>query len=827
MRLSTRLMLAMVALVLFTAAAVALLSYRNILAVVLPRSLDIMDTHTNLVAVALQRSVDGAHADVASFRSIIGLDEIMEATQGDTRQASGFTLAQLCERISRRLKAELEAKPSYLQFRIIGVADSGREIVRVERTEREGPVRIVPADDLQSKGDRPYFLKAITRRAGEIDVSAVELNQERGAIETPPVPTLRVATPVFARSGQLFGIITINVDLRPAFDELRASARPYTSVYVVDERGDYLVHPDRSLEFGFEFGRTARIQSDFPDLAGALKAGDMEPAIINGKGGSRFGVALASVALARGPRVTVIEAIPYDRILASTVAVRNSSIIAASGATIIAVFLAVIVARGLSRPLTQMAGAVQSFARGETATVPITASGEIGLLARAFEQMRTEVRAKTAELEYEIKERQRVFDTSLDLIFVTDRKGHLLRVNPASTAILGYEPHDMAGHSVANFIHPDDLESMRREMIGSRRGRSKRSFDCRYTHKDGQVVPMAWSGVWSEPEEKYYFFGRDMRERTKLEQQLRQAQKMDAIGQLTGGVAHDFNNILTVITSTIDILAESVADRPQAGAIVKLIDGAAERGTELTQRLLAFARRQPLQPRDTDINALIRETEKLLRPLLGAQIDIEVALGTDVWHAMIDRNQLSTALVNLTVNARDAMPDGGKLTIETENVMLDEAYAETQSEVRPGPYALIAVSDTGTGIPAKLVDKVFEPFFTTKGVGKGTGLGLSMVFGFVKQSGGHIKIYSEVGHGTTVKLYLPRASGADATQTVAPADLAPVQTGSETILVAEDDPLVRNNLVTQLRSLGYTTHAAADAQEALACSRAASASTCC
>jgi CheY-like chemotaxis protein len=245
-----------------------------------------------------------------------------------------------------------------------------------------------------------------------------------------------------------------------------------------------------------------------------------------------------------------------------------------------------------------------------------------------------------------------------------------------------------------------------------------------------------------------------------------------------------------------------------------LIDQAATRGADLTQQLLAFARRQPLEPRETDVNDLVVNTAKLLRPTLGEQIEIESMLEEDAWRAMIDPSQLSSALINLAVNARDAMPDGGKLTLETGNVMLDEAYSQSNPEVKPGPYVMVAVSDTGAGIPATVRDKVFEPFFTTKEIGKGTGLGLSMVYGFVKQSGGHIKIYSEEGHGTTIKLYLPRT--AEESLPIADVASATVTGGNEAILVVEDDELVRNYVIAQLNSLGYATLAAASAAEALA-----------
>jgi PAS domain S-box-containing protein len=539
----------------------------------------------------------------------------------------------------------------------------------------------------------------------------------------------------------------------------------------------------------------------------------------------------------------------------------------------------------------------------------------------------------------ELEERRLIFETSLDLMLVTDGFGNLVNVSPSSFAVLGYRPEDMVGHNAVEFIKPQDLDPTREEMREARRGKQLRNFETRYVHKDGHVVPLAWSGVWLESAKRHFFIGRDMTElkrmaeaerevketlaavidaspvaivciapdrtvmiwsraaelifgytaqetvgrlynlvpeneaaefdklleRTlvgetirdirvqrrrkdgsivdisydaapmfgaagvrgaafafsditesnKMEQQLRQGQRLEAVGQLTGGVAHDFNNLLTVITSTIDILADAVSDRPEIAAIAKLIGEAADRGAALTAQLLAFARKQPLQPRETDVNKLMVDAAKLLRPTLGENIEIMTKFDEAAWPALIDPTQLTTAVINLAVNARDAMADGGKLTIETANVVLDEDYASVNGDVVPGPYVMIAVSDTGAGIPAEIRDKVFEPFFSTKGVGKGTGLGLSMVYGFVKQSGGHIKIYSELGTGTTIKLYLPQA-GAEASELADAAPELEIAGGGETILVVEDDALVRASVTTQLESLGYRTITAANATEALA-----------
>ena len=442
-----------------------------------------------------------------------------------------------------------------------------------------------------------------------------------------------------------------------------------------------------------------------------------------------------------------------------------------------------------------------------------SASGDIVGASKTARDI-TETNRTQKALSQEIEERRRIFETSHDLILVTDTAGNFVQVSPSALTIIGYDPAEMIGHSAVEFIHPDDLENTRNEMRAARRGQNKRNFETQYIHKDGRAIALNWTGTWSEPVRRHFFIGRDLTEKQAADAQIRQVQKMDAVGQLTGGVAHDFNNILTVITGTIGILEEAVADRPDLVAIARLIDEAAERGANLTKHLLAFARKQPLQPTEVDVNRLALEAAKLLHPTLGEHIEITPMLADDAWTAMVDPNQLTTAILNLALNARDAMPNGGKLALETRNVYLDESYASMHSEVTVGHYVMVAVSDSGTGIPAALLEKVFDPFFTTKEVGKGTGLGLSMVFGFVKQSGGHIKIYSEEGHGTSVKIYLPRATGL--AQTDAEATLSSsIEGGKEAILVVEDDALVRRYVITQIESLGYTTYEAANAAEAL------------
>jgi signal transduction histidine kinase len=308
--------------------------------------------------------------------------------------------------------------------------------------------------------------------------------------------------------------------------------------------------------------------------------------------------------------------------------------------------------------------------------------------------------------------------------------------------------------------------------------------------------------------------GIDVTELKHAEAQLAHAQKMEAIGQLTGGVAHDFNNLLTAILLNADVLADRMTDdklRPLAEATRM----AAERGADLTRRLLAFGRRQTLEPRPTDVNALVTGMEQLMRRTLGEHIAIDIRAGPDLWPATVDPGQLEAAVVNLALNARDAMPQGGRITIETGNVELDEGYTSLNADVRAGDYIMVAVGDTGSGMTADVVSRAFEPFFTTKEVGKGTGLGLSMIYGFVKQSGGHARIYSEVGVGTVVKLYLPRSHEPAAATAGRQKTKVELPTGGETILLVEDDPLVRKHTESQLLALGYRVVAAENAAEAI------------
>jgi PAS domain S-box-containing protein len=417
---------------------------------------------------------------------------------------------------------------------------------------------------------------------------------------------------------------------------------------------------------------------------------------------------------------------------------------------------------------------------------------------------------------------QAVIDTALDAFVQIDSRGTVLLWSPKAETMLGWTRDEVIGKNLGEMLVCGDKQTPCSERIGLAlrkldEGIPGWRYETITKHRDGTeiITEVSLTALRRRDAVIINMFLRDITQSRAAEEQLKHAQKMESVGELTGGLAHDFNNMLTVITGTIDILAEAVADKPQLAAIAALISGAADRGTELTANLLAFARKQPLQPRAIDTNALMLEVCKLLQPTLGRQVEVEADLGTDVWPALVDPGQLSSALVNLAINARDAMPDGGKLLLTTSNIEIAAPDTKFNNLLATGNYVLIAVTDSGTGMSDAVLDKVFEPFFSTKEPGRGTGLGLSMVYGFVKQSGGHIEAVSHLGHGTTFRIYLPKA--VEQPKPVSqPAGGTRTTGGNETILCVEDDASVSSLVQTQLQSLGYKTVHAANAAEALA-----------
>src|SRR6266851_3318401 len=424
-------------------------------------------------------------------------------------------------------------------------------------------------------------------------------------------------------------------------------------------------------------------------------------------------------------------------------------------------------------------------------------------------------------VEEKTRERDRIWNVSQDLLVVADRNGVWRTVNPAWTRTLGWSEAELLNRTSEWLEHPDDGGMTRAQVNRLGVNEATVRFESRFRHKDGSYRWLSWTGV--PDQDRIYAVARDVTaekaaaERLKVtEEALLQSQKMEAVGQLTGGIAHDFNNLLTGIVGSLDLL-QTRLNQGRTDNVARYIDAAmtsANRAAALTHRLLAFARRQPLIPKSVDANQLVVSLEDLLRRTIGETIDLKIVAANDLWLTLCDPNQLESALLNLAINARDAMPGGGKLTISTANVRLDGVTADTPA-LSPGDYICIGVTDTGIGMSAEVAARAFDPFFTTKPIGQGTGLGLSMIYGFARQSNGHVTIDSKLGRGTSVKLYLPRHHGDTASELASAIGAAEHGVTGETVLVVEDEPVVRAVILEMLGDQGYRTLEAFDGPSGL------------
>ena len=437
----------------------------------------------------------------------------------------------------------------------------------------------------------------------------------------------------------------------------------------------------------------------------------------------------------------------------------------------------------------------------------------------ALRELNTSLEQRVAE---RTQERDRIWQVSRDLLGVAAADGTWISVNPAWTTILGWLPDEIRGRTSEWLEHPDDKRKMRNAVASLAIPEQNAEFESSFRTRQGDYRILSWTAV--NVDGFLYCVARDITEQRrqhdaldKAEDALRQAQKMEAVGQLTGGLAHDFNNLLTGISGALELLQIRISQGryKDVERYISTAQGAANRAAALTHRLLAFSRRQTLDPKATDVNRLVTNMTDLINNTLGPEVEMTMTTAPDLWTTLVDPNQLENALLNLCINARDAMPDGGKLKIETANRTFDSVQAFS-FEMRPGGYVCLSVTDTGTGMSDEVVQRAFDPFYTTKPLGQGTGLGLSMIYGFAKQTGGQVRISSEIGRGTTIYLFLPQHSeqekAADASANFSSAPRAGV---GETVLIVDDEPSVRMLVTEVLAELGYTAIESADGASAL------------
>ena len=459
---------------------------------------------------------------------------------------------------------------------------------------------------------------------------------------------------------------------------------------------------------------------------------------------------------------------------------------------------------------------------------PNGVGGVLVLVSETTEQVQAEIRYHelNSHLEQEVerrgRDRDRIWAHSRDLLVILDPSGIIKDVNPICLQMLGFTPEEMVGRNCVDFLHPEDVRKTKDTLLIAA-SQQLDSFENRYLHKNGSTVCLSW--VAFPQDDLIYAAARNVtREReaaealVRAETALRQSQKMEAVGQLTGGIAHDFNNLLTGISGSLEVMSVRIAQgRPnEIDRYVLAAQGAAKRAAALTHRLLAFSRRQTLDPKPVNVNRIITNMFELLRRTISLDVYIEVVGAADLWTTIVDPGQLENSLLNLCINARDAMPDGGRITIETGNKWIDTRTAQS-IDLPPGQYVSLCVTDSGIGMDSDTIARAFDPFFTTKPIGVGTGLGLSMVYGFVRQSGGQVRIYSELGRGTTVCMYFPRHHGlavGDEDEDSMCKEV-PIVATNKTVLLVDDEPVIRMLVVEMLTDAGFNVLEAGDGAEAI------------
>ena len=745
-----------------------------------------------------EQAAEEAEAQVLRFAEVIASREQHMIDEARSVLALLSRNARIAGEDPERCSAMLR------EMHVSGVVNPSTLLV-ISVVTPEGDIYCSTAPDAErgNVADRTYFRQVLETR--QFTMGGILVGRASN------MPTVPVAYPILDVTGAVSAVLVAGINL-PELAHAVPGLPQDAAVTLL--RGDGLV-------LGHYPNPDELVARTFPD-APLVKALPLAtPALITelpGLEGVQRIYAIQRLA-AGGTVLYVTVGFPTGAVASGAAKVAlTGGVAAAVMAAVAAVLLGRILGHGLVfRSIRALSVAAERLSKGDfSARVPIASPrDELGSVAAGFNAMAEAL----AERDTALRESEQRYRDVVDLIQVgvwMHLDGRVVFANEGTARMLGVaSPAELIGRDAMSLIHPDDRErAIERTRLMIVEGQVQLPLaELRLHRADGRAVLVEAQAMRFVRDGKVHVLAtaRDVTAQREAEEQLRQAQKMESLGRLTGGIAHDFNNILTIILGSLDNILPQTP--PQLQRSIGNALKAAERAATLTQRLLAYSRRQALDPEALDVNLLVTSVDDMLRRTLGEDIEIVVQLLPSVWPILADKAQVENSLINLVVNARDAMPDGGKLIIETANVHLDEGYAERNAEVTPGDYVMLAVTDTGTGMDPEVAEHAFEPFFTTKPPGKGTGLGLSMIYGFAKQSGGHLKIYSEIGHGTTVRLYLPRAVGVSEESRL-PAPATEDLVGGETILVVEDDDAVRNLVVAQLESLGYHVIEAANGRAA-------------
>ncbi len=742
----------------------------------------------NLLGRFLGEELSRVHGDVQYLASQSILERFL---RGETHLADAIA-ADYARFATRR--------EFYEQIRVLD--PTGAELVRVNY--RGGKASVVDRSALRDKGERYYFHEAMAMPPGQVYVSPFDLNVEDGRIEQPFRPVIRFAIGIDAPGGRRLGVLVLNFDgrsLLEAFRRLSVESRGKT--WLLNAGGYWLSSPDESERWGFmqADGDGASLKNRHPELWEQLRDSDARKVSIDGALLTQARLCgVSDCNSSRSSSSAPAHQLPYD---ASDLPWRIASYVPAADAS----------GLGLVSP---QVGVLLAFI-GVLLIVAGLAAVAAWRMAHALESLKlTDAALLRSEERFRV-----LLEAAPDAIIISDESGRIVHANERAATDFGYTPDQLLALGIEDLVPIESRDrhvALRTEYMKKPETRAVRPVEMHGRRADGSEFPVEISlaPVNTDAGLMVMSVVRDRSQQQELETQFRQSQKMEAIGQLTGGMAHDFNNLLGIIIGNLDLLERNLsADEPSVRRLGSARK-AALRGADLTSRMLAVARRQSLQPEPTDINEVVRDIAAILPRTLGPDIELSLELGDSVPAIMVDRSQLDNALLNLALNARDAMPSGGRLYIRTEGVDIDEDYPPAQNgEIAPGRYVRVSISDTGAGMSADTLQRAFEPFFTTKPPGKGTGLGLAMIYGFIKQSRGNIRMYSEPGEGTTVKAYLPATEQSAVAGRGAAVDDAGRFGGGETVLVVDDEVDLLDIAVTCLEDAGYTVYASPDGHTAL------------
>jgi len=700
-------------------------------------------------------------------------------------------------------------KESPLYHNIMATTRDGKIFATAQPLPPTGPYDVV---------DRLYFQRVLELK--KFSVGELVFGRTLG------VATLPCAAPILDRSGQMQGIVAagLNLDRLSRIFQITGSAAD-TCYAIIDTRGRIMFrHPEPEKWVGKDLSPAEIIQ-----IILAQKQGLVEARGIDGRKRLYAFLPLGGTS----QEGFVFYGIPTETIFAPVKQALFRNLASLGAVTILALILAWLLGYlFIVRRMNVLSAATKQLAAGDLSarTGMNYGTGQIDSLARAFDEMAGALEQREVErqqTEEELRKSEEKYRLLVSQIPTVVYKGYpdwsLECFDDKIEEVTGYSKEDFNSRRVIwrDLIFPGDVEKAKELFAEARKTNRSYVTEHRIKKKNGEVCWIqARNQIFVDAAGKTQYISGvffDITDRKKLEEQLTQAQKMEAIGILAGGMAHDFNNLLTAIMGYTEIMMMDLSNDDPLRQSAEEIMKAADHGATLTNKLLAFSRKQILQPRVINLNAIVADMDGMLKRLIGEDIDLVTHTSEDLGLVKADPGQIEHILMNLAVNGRDALPNGGKLTIETGDVYLDESYTESHAEVTPGPYVMLAVTDNGVGMDAETLAHIFEPFFTTKESGKGTGLGLAMVYGIVKQSGGHLWIYSEPGQGTSLKIYFPRVEEGADEAAQSPAILAPLQSlrGRETILLVEDDAALRKLISSALRKYGYSVREAGSGGEAL------------